>query len=285
MTRPRVTVFTKSAGPPRRSRRECRDGWRVFRSEADGYELAIPAYQVARVESIGARDRNEWHALAVGTVHIDDMGTHAVIRDFVPNDWAERGRAFVKVSPSAEAKVRELARELHPGLVPLGIIHTHPGYTTTPSTTDRKEFWSDLVAVSIIVDPSAKPSIAAYRGPSGERLVEMEPPTPAKNNADPCPAVLSDRPKPPLAVGQNHRVATPKSPALAVALGLALLLTIAGGTGAVAWGQLAAIRQAVARIEARQLTQPPVPPATLAQPVGGGDQVEEKLMCTWEDSQ
>jgi proteasome lid subunit RPN8/RPN11 len=169
----RLTVRTDDRQSlPRLHRSRARDGWRVFRSPRDEYEIAFPEYQVSRAESIAKHERKEWHALVVGERHEDEDGVHAVARDFVPNDWAERGTAHVHVSAMAECRIRELAARLHPKLVPLGIIHTHPGYSTRPSGTDRAEFWSDPHAISIIVDPTDCPSMAVYRGPEGERLVE-----------------------------------------------------------------------------------------------------------------
>lgn len=169
----RIVVVGTAREMPEGRRGETRDGWRVFRSQETGFELAVPAYQVRRIEEVGKRERNEWYALAVGELRRDESGTHAVIRDFVPNDWAEHGRAHVHMGADAEGRVRELARELHPGLRPLGNVHTHPRYTTKPSGTDRKEFWNDPNSVSIIVDPFDEPSIAVYRGRDGERLMEL----------------------------------------------------------------------------------------------------------------
>lgn len=168
-----VVVLPSSAGPTERSRAEARDGWRVFRSKRLPYEIAIPAYQISRVEAIATAERDEWHALVVGDLLRDADGNHLVVRDMVPNEWAERGRALVKISAAAEAKVRELARSLHPTLIALGIIHTHPGFTVRPSQPDRDEFWSDPNCVSIIVDPFNTPKLAVYRGPEGERLEEV----------------------------------------------------------------------------------------------------------------
>ena len=170
---PRVIIV---GDPPRvseRTRGEARDGWRLFRSLRDGFEVAIPVYQILRIEDIGRRDHDEWHAVAVGEVFRDDHGSHTVIRDFIPNEWADRGRAHVRVAATAEGQVRELAHELHPTLKPVGIIHTHPRFTTNPSGTDRKEFWRDPNSVSIIVDPFDRPTVAVYRGPDGERLEEV----------------------------------------------------------------------------------------------------------------
>ncbi|HET9929575.1 MAG TPA: Mov34/MPN/PAD-1 family protein [Polyangiaceae bacterium] len=181
----RVVLVSARQEPPVRERGLARDGWRVFRSPNTGFEIALPAYQVSRVEAIAKREHTEWYALAVGELLRDDKGVHAVVRDFVPNDWAERGRAHVRMSATAEAKVRELARELHPNSHQLGNLHTHPHFTTEPSSTDRQEFWSDPNSVSIIVDPFDSPTIAIYRGREGEQLVEVtggdepRPPTPA----------------------------------------------------------------------------------------------------------
>lgn len=154
-------------------RQVARDGWRVFRSKQTGFELAIPAHQIARVEAIAKRERNEWYALAMGQLYADEAGVHAVVRDFVPNEWAERGRAHVHMGADAEARVRALASELHPGLRPIGNLHTHPRYSTQPSGTDRQEFWRDPRSVSIIVDPFDRPTIAVYRGVEGERMEEV----------------------------------------------------------------------------------------------------------------
>jgi len=182
---PRVVLVQPQSAVARRDRAVARDGWRIFRSADTGFELAIPRYQVARIEAIAMRESTEWYALAMGELLRDEGGVHAVVRDFVPNDWAERGRAHVRMGANAEAQVRELGRELHPALHPLGNLHTHPHFTTMPSGTDRQEFWSDPNSVSIIVDPFDRPTIAVYRGREGERLIEVaespmpDPPKPA----------------------------------------------------------------------------------------------------------
>ena len=168
-----VVVVERRDARPTLSRQVARDGWRIFRSQQTGFEIAIPAHQIARVEAIAKRERNEWYALAVGEVHADEAGVHSVIRDFVPNEWAERGRAHVHMGADAEGRVRELARELHPCLRSVGNLHTHPRYSTRPSGTDREEFWQDAHSVSIIVDPFDSPTIAVYRGAEGEQLLEV----------------------------------------------------------------------------------------------------------------
>lgn len=169
----RVRVVQQSTELPQRIRQRVRDGWRVFRSRETGYQIAIPTYQIRRVEAIGKRERDEWYALVVGELCRDDDGVHAVVRDLIPNEWAERGRAHVHIGAGAEVQVRRLASDLHPDLVPLGNLHTHPRYGTRPSGTDRAEFWSDPHSVSIIVDPSDRPTLGVYRGREGEKLEEL----------------------------------------------------------------------------------------------------------------
>lgn len=173
MNATRVVVLPATAEPRPVHRGEARDGWRVFRSKQLTYEIAIPAYQLARVQAIARMERAEWYALVVGEVMSDPEGTHVVVRDLVPNEWAERGKAFVKIPALAEARVRELARTLHPTLRPIGNIHSHPGYSVNPSRTDCLEFWSDGHCVSIIIDPFGTPNVAVYRGPEGELLEEV----------------------------------------------------------------------------------------------------------------
>jgi len=219
----RVVLVHAEPELPRRPRNLARDGWRVFHSAATGFEIAIPAYQVARIEAIAKRERSEWYALAVGELCRDDHGTHAVVRDFVPNDWAERGRAHVHIGAAAEAQVRELARELHPTLHPLGNLHTHQRFTTRPSGTDRQEFWNDPNSVSIILDPFDRPTIAVYRGRDGERLVELAD-GPAPEPPKPAAPMVQPRPRAALPVIPPPLLALPSVAAQAERLGLRMLL-------------------------------------------------------------
>jgi len=275
---PRLTVIRpKQRSFLRLTRARARDGWRVFRSKRDGYEIAIAAYQVARVERFGSEDPDEWHALAVGELYEDDAGVHAVVRDFIPNDWADRGPSHVHVSPLAEFRVRELAAGLHRGSTPLGIIHTHPGYTTRYSATDRAEFWRDPHAVSIIVDPTDEPTIAVYRGSEGERLVERTADVSVSRGSDSQPMVT------PVTHTRRSRSARQRRTRSRTA---AVGLTLAASALAVifalrVWTRLdrmqgnlfratAAVHALEARLEAQVHPVPPPSPSTIPQSTESG---------------
>ncbi len=243
------------------SRSLARDGWRIFWSARDGYEIAFSEYQVRRVESLARGDKNEWHALVVGELHEDEEGAHAVVRDFVPNDWAECGPAHVHASAMDEARVRALAARLHPSLVPLGIIHTHPGYGTAASSTDREEFWRDPRAVSVIVDPTDRPTIAVYRGANGERLVERA--EPLEERKRPAATVEKERPKSVDAASTTTQqcggaAAKARGMLLCLVLNAAALLVAVAIRSDVARTEMAVhqVRVGIAALESRIIAQP-----------------------------
>jgi len=163
---------------PSSPRSEARSGYRVFRSERDGFEVALAERLLLRLVRRGKESApNEWYGVLMGVRYEDAAGAHAVVHAVVFDHGAVTSPGGFHTTPESEAKVRQVAREQFPDLEILGPVHGHcdAGVRYSVPDLEHQATWRSTEAVGAVVDPWSAETVGVYRGPGSEPLVPVCP--------------------------------------------------------------------------------------------------------------
>lgn len=139
----------------------------------DGFMAFVPVVIAERMVEIANRAAPlECAALLATRSGTDESGEFVLIVGLIPFEGTRATRVAVEMTPFSELRAREVLLRMFPDAEPGGWFHTHPGLGVFFSETDREtqRTWTARNALGVVVDPTAKRFIAAFRGPSSEEL-------------------------------------------------------------------------------------------------------------------
>jgi proteasome lid subunit RPN8/RPN11 len=254
---------TAAPSRERRLRDAVRPGTIVYRAE-DGFEVFLPEAILARLACWSrSKAPNEWIGIVIAKPFVDDEGDYLFVLGIIPDEQAIAAPTTVRTTLEGEARMQQLAALLFPDGDRYGWAHSHPGYGTTFSGTDRENQtrWTHPNSVGIVVDHTAPrgQELGLYRGPEATRLTRLIP----RSTAPQAPAPRKETP----AVANEKRPPRKRRLAGAALVGLVLLTLLITNEFLFMRDQLEVLALRLERLEAAAASLPTPRRAVEAEPL------------------